>query len=253
MVMKSGNIIMDTAKVIRPRIYPKIWDTIYLLTKPKMRVFNHLLEILPKSSILNICDLGCGYKPFKFYLENQGYKLLNYIGIDFSKENAKPDIVLDLDKGSLPFDDEYFDVVILSEVIEHLFNPFHALEEAIRVLKRGGYIYISTPFLFGNHGAPYDYFRFTDLFYKRYFSEKGLEIIDMKKAGSILSASLFIFNLFLWGIFKESKIIYPIVSVINLIGVFVEIILDWCSRKSAFIKRGKEHLYFGIAVLGMKK
>jgi ubiquinone/menaquinone biosynthesis C-methylase UbiE len=45
----------------------------------------------------------------------------------------------------LPFDDNTFDYVISSEVIEHTPNPFHATKELIRVLKPGGKICITVP------------------------------------------------------------------------------------------------------------
>jgi len=45
----------------------------------------------------------------------------------------------------LPFEPEKFDVVILSEVLEHLFDPKKAFKEAVRVTKKGGLIIGSVP------------------------------------------------------------------------------------------------------------
>jgi len=52
---------------------------------------------------------------------------------------------LDIDQKDLPFDANYFDVVYCGELIEHLFNPDHLLEEIRRVLKPTGICVISTP------------------------------------------------------------------------------------------------------------
>jgi 2-polyprenyl-3-methyl-5-hydroxy-6-metoxy-1,4-benzoquinol methylase len=53
----------------------------------------------------------------------------------------------DLNKNRLPYTDEYFQVVVCTEIIEHLENPWHLIREAKRVLKKGGSIIISTPYL----------------------------------------------------------------------------------------------------------
>jgi ubiquinone/menaquinone biosynthesis C-methylase UbiE len=45
----------------------------------------------------------------------------------------------------LPFDDNTFDFVISSDVIEHTLNPYDATKELIRVLKPGGKICITVP------------------------------------------------------------------------------------------------------------
>ncbi|MEM2512589.1 MAG: class I SAM-dependent methyltransferase, partial [Ignisphaera sp.] len=53
--------------------------------------------------------------------------------------------IADLSKDSLPFPNEFFDLVLSLEVIEHLANPDNMLKEAYRVLRKGGYLLISTP------------------------------------------------------------------------------------------------------------
>ncbi len=50
-----------------------------------------------------------------------------------------------IDAHYLPFVDESFDVVIITEVLEHLFSPYRALEEIHRVLKPDGVLILSTP------------------------------------------------------------------------------------------------------------
>lgn len=59
------------------------------------------------------------------------------------------------------FAESSFDVVFLLEVLEHIPQPDRAVSEILRVLKPGGVLIGSTPFLLGIHDAPHDYFRFT--------------------------------------------------------------------------------------------
>jgi SAM-dependent methyltransferase len=54
-------------------------------------------------------------------------------------------LILDLNNDRIPYPDEYFDLGIACEVIEHLANPDNLLSEASRVIKKGGYFLISTP------------------------------------------------------------------------------------------------------------
>jgi SAM-dependent methyltransferase len=54
-----------------------------------------------------------------------------------------------------------FDVVILDEILEHVARPWVAVEEVRRILKPGGCLITSSPFLIAEHRMPKDYWRFT--------------------------------------------------------------------------------------------
>jgi len=53
--------------------------------------------------------------------------------------------LLDVTRDALPFDDEEFDLVTMIDVIEHFPKFEWTLSEVRRVLKKDGYVYISTP------------------------------------------------------------------------------------------------------------
>lgn len=61
------------------------------------------------------------------------------------KRNQINIIKSDLDRQEIPFDDGTFDVVLCSEVIEHLDSPSHLLREAFRVLVDNGFLILTTP------------------------------------------------------------------------------------------------------------
>ncbi len=65
------------------------------------------------------------------------------------------------DAHALPFVDAAFDVVLCTEVLEHLVEPQRAVDEMFRVLAPGGQLLLTTRFLFPIHDAPHDYFRYT--------------------------------------------------------------------------------------------
>jgi SAM-dependent methyltransferase len=74
--------------------------------------------------------------------------------------HIKPHVVGDA--MTLPIRPASVDGVLMSEVLEHLPSPTDALAEARRVLRPGGLICGSVPFLFAIHGDPQDYWRYTD-------------------------------------------------------------------------------------------
>ena len=65
------------------------------------------------------------------------------------------------DAQALGIRDASFDVVLCTEVLEHLPEPQRAIDEMFRVLVPGGQLLLTTRFLFPIHDAPHDYFRFT--------------------------------------------------------------------------------------------
>lgn len=97
--------------------------------------------IKPNSLIL---DIGCGEG--KIWKEFRNYKIY---GVDNAKENLKKakkflkPILSDATK--LPFKKNTFDLVVASEIFEHVFYPDLVLSEIDRVLKKGGFSIISFP------------------------------------------------------------------------------------------------------------
>jgi len=72
----------------------------------------------------------------------------------------------------IPFEDEYFDAIVCIAVLEHVDNPVDIVKEFFRVLKPGGVVIASVPFLQPEHKIPTDYQRYTkdglhNLFYKK--------------------------------------------------------------------------------------
>lgn len=79
-------------------------------------------------------DLGCGDGGFSLVCEEAG---IESTGFDYPET--------DLEKDPLHIDDESIDFITMNAVIEHIANPSNLFEEAKRVLKKGGLIFIRTP------------------------------------------------------------------------------------------------------------
>ena len=76
---------------------------------------------------------------------------------------SKSDYILDICKTNYKYiGDDYFDYILCTEVLEHTLNPFAAVLEIKRILKAGGYFFISVPFNLRIHGPLPDCWRFTE-------------------------------------------------------------------------------------------
>ena len=95
-----------------------------------------------------ILDIGCADGSFAKFLKQQGY---DAYGTDISEKAinkaAKFGIKAkwcDIEQG-INFSDNFFDIVIASEIIEHLYDTDYFLQELKRVTKDNGYLFLSTP------------------------------------------------------------------------------------------------------------
>lgn len=97
-------------------------------------------------------------------------------GLQTGKWNTSQiDIVCDI--ANIPEADGSFDVILCSEVFEHLPDPLKALDEFTRLLKPGGKLIATAPFASLVHFAPYHYASgFSRYWYEYHYRIRGLEI-----------------------------------------------------------------------------
>lgn len=133
----------------------------------------------------SLLDIGCGKMPYKeFILKNSSVQ--NYVGLDIETAinydlNIKPDFVWD---GVLmPFEDAAFDCAIATEVLEHCPEPELVLNETYRVLKAGGMLFFTVPFLWNLHEVPNDEYRYTPFSLERHLSNSGFTNIQINALG----------------------------------------------------------------------
>lgn len=118
-----------------------------------------------------VLDIGASGNDHREHFPNR-----TTLDVDASKN---PDVVADAH--NLPFDDDSFEVVVCSEMLEHADNPQKVISEIRRVLKPEGRVVLTTRFAFPIHDAPNDYWRFTPYGLRKLFSE--FEIIEVATDG----------------------------------------------------------------------
>jgi len=86
------------------------------------------------------------------------------------------DLVSDI--SHIPAADASFDTIICTEVLEHVINPWSAVQEIKRLLKSGGICIATAPFVFPYHPRPGDFFRYTKDGLVVLFRDEDFEIIE---------------------------------------------------------------------------
>lgn len=107
-----------------------------------------------------VLDVGCGIGIYSWAFFNESAEVF---GIDIDKENIKkarkqaPGVRFLTSEGeNLPFENDFFDIIFLNEVLEHVKDDKKTISECLRVLKPGGKIIIFAPnrfFPFETHGV----------------------------------------------------------------------------------------------------
>jgi SAM-dependent methyltransferase len=99
------------------------------------------------------------------------------------------------DAHDLPFADGSFDACIATAVLEHVVDPYRCVDEMVRVLRPGGFIYSEMPFMQPVHMGAYDFTRFTHLGHRRLFRRfeeirSGIAVGPGTSAGQMLRYAL---------------------------------------------------------------
>ena len=141
-----------------------------------------------------VYDLGCGIRPY----ENDILKVADrYIGVDWSStlHEMRADVVADLNK-PLPVDDKVANTVVSFQVMEHLCEPQIMLNEAHRILKPGGTIFLTVPWQWWIHEKPYDFYRYTPYGLDYMFNKAGFIDVSIEAQGGFFTMWVLKLNYF---------------------------------------------------------
>ena len=161
----------DVVENTKSNIYT-LWSS---WRKANFKFFKEELELLEPDT--RILDLGCGPVQFRNLFSRFNF----YVGVDFYPYDLVS-VITDIEK-RLPFADNSFDVVILSNTLEHVSSTGDVLKEWYRVLRAGGVVLITTPFLMRIHQAPYDFNRYTHFQLTRLLEAASFREIEVKSLG----------------------------------------------------------------------
>ena len=116
-----------------------------------------------------VLDIGCGRKPYFPYFAHNADE---YVGVDIDIDNPMADLHAPVE--DLPVEDDSFEVVLCTQVLEHCGDPDQAVTELHRVTAPGGRVLASTHGAQVYHPSPEDHWRWT---------HTGLELLFLRNAG----------------------------------------------------------------------
>jgi SAM-dependent methyltransferase len=140
---------------------------------------------IPKFCKGELIDLGCGKVPL--YVKYRDY--VSSVTCADWKNSAHGNKYLDYEvdlTSILPFKDNSYQTIILSDVLEHIPNPDLLWSEMARILKPGGYILINVPYFYPLHEMPYDFYRYSSFALERFAKQNELEVIQLDTIGGSL-------------------------------------------------------------------
>lgn len=156
-----------------------------LLTNPfylaRRGLHEQLKELAP---LLGGCilDVGCGEKPYRGLFT----AATSYVGLEIDRSDSarlrRDSADCYYDGTRFPFDDEVFDAVIMSQVLEHVFAPDPFLREAHRVLRTDGRLLITVPFVWDEHEQPWDYARYSSYGLRHLLHMGGFSVLEQRKS-----------------------------------------------------------------------
>jgi SAM-dependent methyltransferase len=92
--------------------------------------------------------------------------------------------------GTVPLDDSSVDLVLSTQVLEHVVDPRRYLDECVRLLRPGGHLVLSTHGIMHLHRDPTDFWRWTCDGLDRIVREVGLEVVETRGVLGLAGAGL---------------------------------------------------------------
>lgn len=168
-------------------------------------------------------DLGAGRGPSYWRFVTRPERLIT-ADIDLP---SQPSVVCSLEE-PLPFQGGVCDCVIIFNVLEHVYRAKELVQEAGRVLRRDGHLYLSVPFLVSVHEHTeeydfHDFHRFTQSALRRMLTEAGFAQIRIAGYGGYFAVLTEHLNrLVPWRIWRAATV---------LVGLFLDVSLGRLVRR----------------------
>lgn len=135
----------------------------------------------------SVLDVGAGTCPYRSLFRHCNYKthdFKKYTGEKLGGTNQYGEIDYVSEITAIPVENQTFDVILCTEVLEHVPEPGLAIQEMARILKPGGRLILSAPLGSGLHQLPFHYYGgFSPEWYRYHAKKLGLSVVEISPNG----------------------------------------------------------------------
>lgn len=192
-----------------------------------------------------LLDIGCGRKPYESLFETT-----QYVGLELdTPENrlvGKADAYYN--GKTFPMEANSFDSAICNQVLEHVFEPDEFVQEIARVLKRGGRLLLTVPFVWDEHEQPRDFGRYSSFGLAALLDRNGFEVKELHKTADDVRAIFQMLNAY---IFKKTSGSNPYLNLVAT--VFLVAPLNVAGTALSWITPRNPDFYLDNVVLAEKR
>lgn len=146
----------------------------------------------PKILIIGGGEIGSGLEDFHTHLKKDiiAFDIYNSDNVDFVS-----------DAHNIPIRENYFDLVIIQAVLEHVLEPNQVVSEIYKVLKKDGIVYAETPFIQQVHEGPFDFTRYTESGHRFLF--KNFKQVSSGYTSGVGTSLIWSLDFFCSGLFRS--------------------------------------------------
>ena len=167
-------------------VYRKVFDRLPRSLRRRIDPLEFSIESFVRSAAKApkgafVLDAGAGESRFAGFFRDHRYLALDSGIGDGSWDYSQLHLCGDLT--AIPLRPQSVDVVLNTQVLEHVPDPGLVLAELNRVLKEGGFLYLTAPQGWPEHQQPHDYFRFTRWGLEHLLTEAGFSQIKIQPQG----------------------------------------------------------------------
>lgn len=193
----------------------RIWKADYLTCKYLWPNIERMIGLAKDAASVPcplVLDVGCGHKPYR-----ECFGDVCYLGMDFTTDDSSPDFLGNA--CMIPICTGAVDIVLCTQVIEHVPEPEEMLREFHRVLRPGGSLILTGPMYWPLHEEPYDFYRFTKYGFMHLLKKSGFGRWEILEDGGDWAQILLAVNLRL-----EGRLAAPLRCAINVAGVVLNML-----------------------------